>query len=35
LSEKQIKKAQMYMETTGFLSNYWVHSNLEDIDEKN
>jgi ABC-type multidrug transport system ATPase subunit len=35
LSEKQIKKAQKYMETTGFLSNYWVHSNLEDIDEKN
>lgn len=35
LSEKQVKKAQMYMEKTGYLSNYWVHSNLEDIDEKN
>ncbi len=35
LSEKQLKKGQKYMQTTGFLSNYWVHSNLEEIDETN
>jgi predicted ATPase len=35
LNEKQLKKGEMYMQTTGFLSNYWVHSNLEEIDETN
>lgn len=29
LTETQIKKGQMYMQDEGFLSDYWVHSDLE------
>lgn len=29
LTEEQIKKGQMYMQDEGFLSDYWVHSDLE------
>lgn len=32
LTEKQIKKGQMYMQNEGFLSDYWVHSDLEPAD---
>ncbi len=32
LTERQIKKGQMYMQDEGFLSDYWVHSDLEPAD---
>ena len=37
LSPQQIKKGQMYMKKVGHLSDYWVHSNLEEyeVEEEN
>lgn len=32
LSPQQIKKGQMYMKKVGHLSDYWVHSNLEEYE---
>ncbi|MBL7813700.1 MAG: AAA family ATPase [Saprospiraceae bacterium] len=32
LSPTQIKKGQTYMEKVGHLSDYWVHSNLEEYE---
>jgi len=33
LSEKQIRKAHIYMDETGDVSDFWVHSNLEEYEE--
>jgi predicted ATPase len=33
LSPHKIKKGQLYMEKVGHLSNFWVHSNLEEYEE--
>lgn len=33
LSEKQIRKAHIYIDETGDLSDFWVHSNLEEYEE--
>jgi predicted ATP-dependent endonuclease of OLD family len=33
LNEEEAKKAKRYIKEVGFLSDYWVHSTLEDIDE--
>ena len=32
LSEKQIRKGQIYIEEVGNLSSFWVHSNLEEYE---
>ncbi|MDZ7881357.1 MAG: AAA family ATPase [Saprospiraceae bacterium] len=32
LSPHKIKKGQMYMDKVGYLSNFWVHSNLEEYE---
>ncbi len=32
LSDKQVRKGQMYMDKVGYLSNFWVHSNLEEYE---
>ena len=32
LSPKKIKKGQMYMDKVGYLSTFWVHSNLEEYE---
>ena len=34
LSPHKIKKGQIYMKKVGHLSDFWVHSNLEEIDEE-
>ena len=34
LSPKQIRKGQIYMKEVGYLSNFWVHSNLEEYEEQ-
>ena len=34
LSPHKIKKGQIYMKKVGHLSDFWVHSNLEEVDEK-
>lgn len=33
LSPKRIKKGQLYMKKVGHLSDFWVHSNLEELDD--
>lgn len=32
LTERQIEKGKLYMQDEGFLSDYWVHSDLEPIN---
>jgi AAA15 family ATPase/GTPase len=34
LSPHQIRKGQIYMKEVGYLSHYWVHSNLEEYEEQ-
>jgi hypothetical protein len=33
LSPQKIKKGQVYMDKVGHLSDFWVHSNLEEYEE--
>lgn len=35
LSAHQIRKGQIYMEETGALSSFWIHSNLEEYEAEN
>ena len=34
LSPHKIKKGQIYMKKVGYLSDFWVHSNLEEYEEQ-